>query len=133
MAGIDAGFAGEIFRKDKKVVIATNRQLASLLAVRLAYDAAGYEAGRILARNTVSGLHQKYVNGGASGTGVAVCVLHDEVLEKDFASSGDTQSAAAVFGGEVLESACVGLDANAKNDLKGRSITDAAGSVIFKF
>ena len=133
MSTLDARFIGETFRFDRKVVFASNRQLASLLSARLAYDAAGYEAGRVVARNTTSGLFVKYVSGGASGTGTAIGILEHAVQAEDFASSGDTQSAKMIVGGEVLEANCLLLDSNAKTNLTGRSITLPDGTVVFKF
>lgn len=133
MSSIDAKFNSEILRVDRKVVLASNRQLASLLPARLAYNSSGYSAGQVLARNTTSGLHVKYVNGGASGTGTAVGILMDAVLVEDFASTGDTQSAKMIGGGECLEANLVDLDSTAKSDLGGRSITLPDGTVIFKF
>jgi len=133
MSSIDAKFSSEIFRTDRKVVLASNRQLASLLPARLAYDALGYSAGVVLARNSVSGLHQKYDNGGASGLDTAVGILMDGLLVEDFLSASDTQSAKMIVGGECLEANLTGLDSAAKTDLGGRSITLADGTVIFKF
>lgn len=133
MSTIDAGFNGQIFRKDNIQVISTNRQLASLLPVRLAYNANGYLAGTVLARNTTSGLFQAYSNGGASGTGTAACVLNRDVNPEDFASSGDTQTSVGIFGGEVFQGVLVGLDSNAISNLNARQIVDALGTQILKF
>lgn len=133
MSTIDAGFNGQIFRKDNIQVISTNRQLASLLPIRVTYALAGYYAGTVLARNTTSGLFQAYVNGGASGTGTAACILNRDINPEDFASSGDSQTSVGVFGGEVFYGALIGVDAGAITNLGARQITDALGTTILKF
>jgi hypothetical protein len=133
MSATDIKFSSEIFRKDHPMVLAKNRHLASIASVRLAYDAAGYEAGRVIARNSVTGLFQKYDNGGASGLDSAVAVLFEEVKSTEFASTGDSLIARGIMRGEVFEAKLTGLDANAKTDLNGRSYTDADGVVVFSF
>jgi hypothetical protein len=133
MSTIDAGFNGQIFRKDNIQVILTNRQLASLLPIRVLYSASGYYAGTVLARNTTSGIYQTYLSGGASGTGTAACVLNRDINPEDFASSADTQTSVGIFGGEVDKSVLIGFDANAQTNLNARQIVDALGSTIVKF
>lgn len=133
MASIDMGFNSEIFRKDHAIIISSNRQLASILGVRLAYDANGYAAGTVLARNTVSGSYAKYDNGASSGLDTAKAVLLHEVKAADFVSSGDVQAAQALFGGEVFEDKLTGLDANAKTDLGAKSIVLPGSVTIMKF
>lgn len=133
MSTTDIKFNAEIFRKDNKVVIAKNRHLADIASVRLAYDAAGFEAGRVLARNSVSGLYEKYSGSGASGTDEAKCVLFEEVKAADFASSGDTQIARGIFAGYLFEDKLVGLDSGAKTDLDAKSYIEADGATILKF
>lgn len=133
MASTDPKFNNSVFRKDHKQVLAANAHLARLHAVKLAYDSAGYEAGQVIARNSTSGLYQKYVDGAASGVGTAAAVLFEDKLESDFASSGDTQVSAGIIGGELAEDQCIGLDAAAKVDLMGKSFIDATGSTIFSF
>lgn len=133
MASTDVSFDGEIFRHDRSLVISSNRQLASILGVRLAYDASGYEAGRVLARNTVTGLYQKYDNGGSSGLDTAKCVLLEKKILADFASSGDSQAAAAVFGGEVYKDNLTGLDTAAETDLGAKTLVLPGSVTILKF
>jgi hypothetical protein len=133
MASIDMKFDGEIFRKDHAIIISSNRQLASILGVRLAYDAAGYAAGTVLARNTTSGSYAKYDNGASSGLDTARCVLLHEMKAEDFASTGDVQAAQALFGGEVFEDKLTGLDSAAKTDLGSKSITLPGSVTILKF
>lgn len=134
MATNDAVFDGEVFRKDHPMVIAQNRHLATIQAVRLAYNASGYVAGRVLGRNSVSGQYANYDNGGASGLDTAVCVLFEsiDVSEIDGGSTGSV-IARAIFGGELYEDKLLGLDSAAKTDLGSRSIIDATGVTVLKF
>jgi hypothetical protein len=98
--------------------------------VRVAYDAAGYTAGQVVARNSTSGLYQKYNDSGSSGTDTAVGVLFNDVL--DMPASG-TDVAQVIVSGQVFEAACIGLDANAKTDLKARTVVDGSGVSILMF
>lgn len=133
MANLDALFNGEIFRKDHPIIIAQNRHLATISPVRLAYHASGYEAGRVLARNSVSGYYERYDNGASSGLDTATSVNLDAVDATDFPSATGTVLARAVFGGELYESKLTGLDANAKTDLGSRSLVLADGTTVLKF
>lgn len=127
---LDAKVNTEIFRKDHPIILAANRHLASIKSVRMVYaSATGYLAGTVIARNTVNGLYYAYNDAGSSGTEVASAILFEEVTPE----SGDTMLARGIFGGEVFQAKCVGLDANAITDLKARSITDALGTQILKF
>jgi hypothetical protein len=133
MSTIDASFNPQIFRKDNIQVISTNRVLASLLPIRVAYSASGYYAGTVLSRNNVSGFYQSYSAGGASGGGTAACILNRDINPEDFSSSGDTQTSVGIFGGEVFYNALIGFDANAQTNLNARQIIDALGTTIVKF
>lgn len=133
MSSLDIKFSGEIFRKDHAIILSGNRVLASLLPVRLAFVSGGYVAGQVLARNSVSELYEKYDNGGSSGTDVAKAILFEDKAESDFASSGDTQVARGIFGGEVFKDKLTGLDSAAETDLDARTIVDASGVSILKF
>lgn len=133
MANLDAAFNPSVFRKDMPMILATNRHLATLLPVRLAYDAAGYLAGQLLALNTVSGLFQKYSSGGASGTGTAACFLFAPIPVDEFPSATGTAMERGVFGGELYNSKLVGVDGTATTQLGARVITDSSGTAIFKF
>lgn len=133
MASTDVSFNGEIFRHDRSLIISTNRQLASLLGVRLAYDANGYEAGRVLGRNTSTGLYEKYDDGGSNGVDTARCVLLEKKDVTDFASTGDSQAAVAVFGGEVYKDNLVGLDSNGETDLGAKTLVLPGSVTILKF
>lgn len=134
MASLDPVFNPSIFRKDYPMILAQNRQLASIEPVRLQFDAAGYEAGRVVARNTVDGLYYKYNNAGASGLDTAAGVLFEDHPIEDFdTTTGGTTAARCIFGGEVYQSLCVGLDAPAIVDLKARTIIDATGVSVLKF
>lgn len=136
MSNLDAKTSGQIFRKDHPMILAARRELASLKPVRLAYNASGYKAGALLARNTVSGLFQNYVSGGASGTGTAACVLFAPVEVENFSDSSDTALERGVFGGEVFQDLLVisgGASGSVLADLSGRTIIDATGVQILKF
>jgi hypothetical protein len=136
MASLDIKFNGEIFRKDFPMVIATNRSSAVLLPVRLAYDAAGYVAGTLLARNTVSGLFEAYDNSASSGLGVASCVVFQSIQASDFDSTAatGTTTAVGIFGGCTLyKDRLVGYDSAGLADLGGRIIIDASGVELLKF
>lgn len=134
MAATDARFKSEVFRKDHPMVIAQNRHLATIEAVRLAYNASGYKAGRVLGRNTVSLQFAEYSNGASSGLDTASCVLFEDVDVSEF-DGGSTGSvlARAIFGGELFEDKLLGLDSNAKTDLGARTIVDATNVNVLKF
>lgn len=136
MGRIGADFNGSIFAKDFPIIIATNRASAILNPVRLRYNADGYAAGTVLARNTTDGLFQAYDDGASSGLNTASCVLFEPHGAEDFDSTASTGSCMAVgiFGGCTLfEAKLVGLDANAKTDLGAKSIIDATGVTTLKF
>lgn len=133
MANIDAKFSGEIFRKDFPMVIAQNRQLASLLPVRLAYNSGGYVAGQVLARNSVSGQYANYNNSGSSGLDTASCVLFESHDVTEFESATGSLTAVGIFGGEVFKDKLVGLDAPGITDLAAKTIIDATGINVLKF
>jgi hypothetical protein len=136
MGSIDAGFKPEVFRKDFPQIIATNRWTAKLLGVRLAYDSDGYIAGQVLARNNVSGLFQKYDDGGASGLDEAMCVLYESHPVNDFSPQevGGTTVGVGIFGGCTLyEDKLIDLDEDAKTSLAGKTIIDASGVELFSF
>lgn len=130
MSGLDFVTNGQVFRKDHRMVLAMNRHQATIIGVRVAYDAAGYKAGQLMARNSTSGLYQKYNDAGSSGTDTAVGVLFNDVL--DMPASG-TDMGQLIVRGQVFEAACIGLDANAKTDLKARTVVDGSGVSILMF
>jgi hypothetical protein len=130
MSGLDFVTSGQVFRKDHRMVLAMNRHQATIVGVRVAYDAAGYYAGQVMARNSTSGLYQKYNDAGSSGIDTAVGVLFNDVL--DMPASG-TDLGQLIVRGQVFEAACVGLDANAKTDLKARTVVDGSGVSILMF
>lgn len=135
MGSLDAKFSGEIFRKDHPMILASNRQLASLLPVRLAYDSDGYAAGTVLGRNTVSTFYEAYDNGASSGLDTAACILFEAVPAEEFdgTAASSTTMAVGIFGGEVYKDKLVGYDSNAKTDLNAREIIDATGVTTVKF
>lgn len=131
MGNLDADFKPQIFRNDRPQVLACQRQLATLLAVRMRYRSTPYRYGTVIARNSVDGLYDAYDNAGSSGTDTAAGILKDTV---DFGTAtGGSQPVVCIAGGKVYENMVSGLDAGAKVDLKGRSFTDAEGTTIFMF
>lgn len=136
MASLDVKFNGEVFHKDHPIVIATNRQSALLLPVRLKWKSGGYKAGEVLARNTVNGLYEAYVDGTGSGVGTAACVLFQAVASEDFDAEtvAGTTTAPGIFGGcTVYLDKLTGWDAAAATDLSARTIVDASGVSLVKF
>lgn len=133
MGNLDAGYNPQIFRKDYPMIIATNVHLATILGVRLAYNASGYAAGVCLAQNSVTGLFQAYTNGGASGTGTATCFLYAPVDVSDFPSATGTVLERGVFTGELLNSALSGNDSTANTQLGARTFAGSDGITIYKF
>lgn len=130
MSGIDVVVNNSIFRKDFPSILAMNRQHAVLIPARLLFDAVGYVAGQVVARNTTSGIYQKYVASGPSGTGTAVGVLIDDLLD---APSGANVLQQVIVKGEVFQAALTSLDSQAITDLKARSITTGGGVQILMF
>lgn len=128
----DAKVNNSIFRKDHPQILASNRLLATLYPVRLAFDPAGYKAGEVVARNTVSGLYAAYDNSASSGLDTAAAILFEDVPVDSMPASG-TAIARGIFGGEVFKSKLTGLDAPAIVDLKARTITGADGVDVLKF
>jgi hypothetical protein len=136
MSKLDSTFNGQIFRKDMPLVIASNRSSAVLHPVRLRYQADGYAAGTVLARNTTDGLYQAYTDGAASGTGTAAAVLFEAHGAEDFpgATSNDSCLAVGIFGGcSLFYDSLTGIDAAGEADLGMREITDATGVKTVKF
>lgn len=136
MASLDVKYNSEVFRKDHPMVIATNRQSAVLLPVRVKWKSGGYQAGSVLARNTSNGVYESYVDGTGSGVGTAACVLFEALAEGDFdaQSAAGSTTAVGIFGGcTVYVDKLVGLDAAAKVDLGAREIVDATGVATLKF
>lgn len=131
-SSIDALVNQSAFAKDFPMVLACDRQLAVLLPVRLAFNAAvsgGYPAGTVIARNTTSGLFQPYANSGASGTGTAAGVLFFPVAP----ASGDSDMGIMIAKGIVYQSKLVGVDSGAITNLGGRSVTDSSGVQLLMF
>lgn len=136
MGRLDVNFNGSIFRKNFPMVIATNRASAVLLPVRVRYQANGYIAGTVLARNTTDGWYQAYNDGGSSGINTARCVLFESLEAQDFDGTASTSSTTAVgiFGGcTVYKDKLVGYDAAAGVDLSVKEIIDATGVTTLKF
>lgn len=130
---LDAKVDNDIFRKDHPIILACLPHQASIKGVRLAYDASGYEAGRVLARDAGTGYYAKYDNGGASGVSTAACVLLHEVAAEEFPSATGTSLARGIFAGEVFKAKLVGNDTASDTDLRARTIDDATGTSILRF
>lgn len=133
MSALNPGFLSEVFRNDNPIIIAQNRQLATIQAVALAYNASGYVAGRVVARNTVSTNYENYSNSGSSGLDTAAGVLFESVDVSEFPSTTGTVLARVIFGGEVFKSKLTGLDTAAETDLGARTIIDVTGVSVLKF
>lgn len=125
--GLDATFSGEIFRKDHPMIIASNRHLASIKPVRLAYYAAGLVAGTILARDPADGLFKKFADVPANPD--SACVLFENI---DYYDAAETPLARGVFAGEVFAAKLVGA-APAIAALGGKIFQDATGIQTLKF
>jgi len=132
MSNLDAKVKTQIFRKDFPIILATNRHLATILGVRLVYDADGYLAGTVLARRT-DGLYAAYDDGGSSGLDTARGILFEDVAPEEFVATTGTAVARSIFGGEVFKDKLIGLDANGETDLGARTIIDASSVSILKF
>lgn len=133
MASSDVRFVKDVSRVDRPMIIAQNRELATIMPVRLAYNASGYLAGTVLGRNNVSGDFAAYSNAGSSGTDTATCVLFESAKAGEFDATTGTVLARAIFGGELYKDMLVGLDTDAESDLKARTIVDATNVNILKF
>ena len=129
-SGLNFVTDGEVFRKDNRLILAINRHQAAIVPVQLKYEAGGYYAGQVLARNTTSGVHCKYASGGSSGTDTAVGVLFNDVLDMT-ASVDDVGQMIAK--GNVFYANCIDVDADAVTDLKGRVVVDGNRTSILMF
>lgn len=138
----DAQFRSEVLRYDDAQIVATKRELALFLGVRLAYDADGYKAGHVLAKNSTSGLFSKYDPNGASGTDTAKCVLEKAVPVGAFDTTTHAVSNSvlthALFGGvlfygKLLDDDDADLDDNGVTDLGAKKIVDVSGVTLLKF
>lgn len=140
MANDGASFNGSIFRKDYPFPIAMGRASALIHPVVLRYNAAGYAAGTILAKNTTDGVWDAYASAGASGTNKADCVLFESHAPEDFSSTSTAASASGlvvargIYGGcEVYQASMSNYAAGVLTDLSARLITDAQGVTTMKF
>ncbi len=74
--------------------------------------------GLVLGKVTASGKYMQYDDTAEDGTAVARLILEDEVnLLDETGAAADTEALGA-FRGDFIASALIGLDANAKTDLK---------------
>ncbi len=84
----------------------------------LATETFPFVAGQVVAKQTSTGKIVKYNSGGSDGADVAVGILGEQV---DGTTIGSTPIDVVIdyaIHGVVYESACVGLDADAKTDMK---------------
>lgn len=136
---LDAKVNNQIKRNDFAIIIAVNRQLATILPVRLEQTASDRLAGLVLGRVTATGFYTEYNDSNSDGSEVAAAILFEDVLVEDISSASPSGSASGtaiargVFGGEVFQDKLTGLDAAAKVDLGARTIIDASGVSILKF
>jgi hypothetical protein len=131
MANLDALFSGQIVRKDHPMILALNRQQATILPVRLAAASGGYTAGQVLQRDSGTGIFSAYP--GASGGGTAAAVLLESLDASEMTSAGGMALARGCFGGSVFQSKLINLDAQAIAALGGKTIIAADGVQVFKF
>lgn len=135
---LDASSSTQIFRKDFPQIIALKREAAVMLGVRLKYRAEGYKAGRVLGRYDMGpnqGLFDHYddtATGASSGLATAACILLQDIDLTGATATYNPLSKAA-FAGYVYQDALLGLDANAKTDLKARTIIGSDGVSVLEF
>lgn len=129
---LDAKVNNSIFRKDHPIIIARNRQLASIIAARLAHDTDGYLAGQVLCRVTSTGLFGKY--GAASGSSHdTTCVLLEDVTGDQFAGSTGNALARVIAGGELFYDKLLQIDSTAVTEMNGKIVFDAQAEKILKY
>lgn len=137
MSNLDANVNNQIFRKDFAIIIALNRQLATIQPVRIANDSTDMLAGTVLGRRTSDGIYKRYNSGNSDGSQTAACVMFEDVLQDDFNAQAPALTGFAltrgIFAGYVFQAKLTGLDAGAITNLGGRTIIDASGVSILKF
>lgn len=127
----DAEVNNQIFRKDWPVILALNAHLATILPVRLDYNANGYSAGQVLCQEP-SGLFEAYSAGSGSGY-TAQCILLDSIDSLQFNAPTGNALGRGVFGGEVFLTPLIDYNATVLTNLGGKIIKDASGVQILKF
>ncbi len=135
MGSIDARFSGSIYRKNWNQVIATDRHLAKIAGVRVAWQSSQVIAGTVLGRVTATGFYKPYNDSNSDGSQTAVGVTLDDIdFEAASGASGiGTQAARLCYGGVVYKDNLTGLDSAAETDLKAREIVDASGTTLLSF
>ncbi len=129
---LDTKVNNEIFRRDNKVILAMNRQLAKIGPVRLKFDNTnGYLAGQAVARNTSTGFWEKFsaISGSSPDSH---CILFEDVAAEEFLGTTGTALARGIFGGDIYQDKCTNLDSTMKSALGGRLIVNG-GDNIFSF
>lgn len=127
----DPAVNNSIFRKDYPVILALNAHLATILPVRLDYNALGYPAGQVLCQEA-NGLFEKYSAGSGSAL-TAQCILLDTIPLEQFIAPTGTAMGRGVFGGQVYLSPLADYNATVLSNLNGRIIKDASGVQILSF
>lgn len=136
MASLTPNFKGQIFRYNQPLVIAGNRNTALIYGLSIRYNATGYQAGTVLARNTTDGIYQAYDSGGSSGTNVASAILLDAYAPEDFTATSATGTTLAngLFGGAtVYKDSLPNYSAGVLTDLKASIIYVDGGTQLLKF
>ena len=131
MSAIGSKFDGEIFRKDHPIVIALNRHHATILPIRLAYDAGGYVAGQVLGQNSVDSSYADYGDSASSGLDTARCVLFESHGVEDFPSATGTIISRGIFKGTLFKDKLTGLTSAAIADFAGKTWVGADGVNLF--
>lgn len=133
MSFLDPRFSGSIYRKNFPNIIASDRALAKIVAVRMAYSSTAYVAGQVIARVTATGFYSRYDDAVTGGYNTAVGVLLDEVDLTAATGSGaggyGTGSGRMIVGGaQLYYDKLTGIDANGLTDLKARVVVDEFGT-----
>lgn len=128
----DAEVNNQIFRKDWPQILALQPHLATLLPVRLGYNANGYGAGQVLASNGASPpVFNTYSS--VSGSNTASCILMDAIDSTEFTSPTGTSMGRGIFGGFVYQQNLIDYNSTVLSNLGGKLITDASNIPILKF
>lgn len=81
-----------------------------------------FEAGTVVGKLTTSGKLCRYENARIDGGEVAIGIIEEQIDSKTVNGVTHDIIASYIVHGLVYEAQCVGLDANAKTDLKGQVI-----------
>ena len=84
----------------------------------LATETFPFVAGQVMAKQTSTGKLVRYNGAGSDGADTAVGILGEQVDKAEIGATPIDVVVSYAVHGVVYESACVGLDADAKTDLK---------------